>query len=123
MTDTGATGTHTGRYDQLFSVPEISQVDHPQLEPIRAAHGPSTAVARASVVGRDDDALAGSEASPKPFRAPGIADAVAPERRTISPVVGCGLRWAAQLVAVGRRWPPSAAAMQARCVSHSVMIV
>ena len=38
---------------------------------------------------------------------------IAPERRTISPVAGCGLRWAAQLVAVGRQWPPSAAATAA----------
>ena len=39
---------------------------------------------------------------------------IAPERRTVSPVAGCGLRWAAQLVAVGRQWPPSDAATAAR---------
>ena len=41
MTGSGATGTHTGRYDQLSAVPEISNVTLPQHEPHRAVRGPS----------------------------------------------------------------------------------
>ena len=39
MTGSDATGTSTGPYDQLPAVLEISHVDHPQLEPLRANLG------------------------------------------------------------------------------------
>ena len=38
MTVFDATCTHTGPSDHLSAVPEISLIDHLQIEPLRAAH-------------------------------------------------------------------------------------
>jgi hypothetical protein len=61
MTVFDAIGTHTGPSDHLSAVAEISLIDHPQIEPLRAAH----ADAPRWLVGRDDDDLAGSAALSK----------------------------------------------------------
>ena len=66
MTALGATGTHTGRYNQLLAVPEISNITLPQHEPHRAVRGPSAV----ELVSDDRDACSGSAASSKATKAP-----------------------------------------------------
>ena len=69
MTGFGTTGTHTGRYDQLLAVPEISNITLPQHEPHRAVRGPSAV----ELVSDDRDACSGSAASSKATKAPDLA--------------------------------------------------
>ena len=73
MTALGATGTHTGRYDQLLAVPEISNITLPQHEPHRAVRGLS---AVAELVSDDRDACSGSAASSKATKAPDLAPCI-----------------------------------------------
>ena len=39
MTGLGATGTHTGRYDQLLAVPKISNITLPWMSPTEPSEG------------------------------------------------------------------------------------
>ena len=66
MTGFGTTGTHTGRYDQLSAVPEISNITLPQHEPHRAVRGRRPV----ALVSDNRDACSGSAASSKATKAP-----------------------------------------------------
>ena len=116
MTVFDATGTHTGPSDHLSAVPEISLIDHPQIEPLRAAQ----ADAPRWLVGRDDDDLVsgtcgliqglhGTWACTEPQRI--LEDTLCQEYTSCEP------HWAAQSVAVGC-WAWLSATPEARPVSQ-----